>query len=117
MAAMDVQRLQLLLQTSPSRLAEESQQRRQLQADLEQAQAALWEGRADPVRQQLKQLQWELRGTHAAVRALEQQVASAQAKLRSEQQCSRWLTTELDAEKQRYQALQLHHLCSRSPEL
>ena len=39
-----------------------------------QAQAALWEGRADPVRQQLKQLQWELRGTHAAVRALEQQV-------------------------------------------
>lgn len=39
-----------------------------------QAQAALWEERADPVRQQLKQLQWELRGTHAAVRALEQQV-------------------------------------------
>ena len=39
-----------------------------------QVQAALWEERADPVRQQLKQLQWELRGTHAAVRALEQQV-------------------------------------------
>ena len=39
-----------------------------------QAQAALWEERADPVRQQLKQLQWELRGTHAAVRALERQV-------------------------------------------
>ena len=42
-----------------------------------QAQAALWDERADPVRQQLKQLQWELRGTHAAVRALEQQVRDA----------------------------------------
>ena len=36
MAAMDVQRLQQQLQTSQSRLAEESQQRRQLQAELEQ---------------------------------------------------------------------------------
>ena len=44
MAAMDVQRLQLLLQTSPSRLAEESQQRRQLQADLEQVRAVCCPG-------------------------------------------------------------------------
>ena len=36
MAAMDVQRLQQQLQTSQSRLAEESLQRRQLQAELEQ---------------------------------------------------------------------------------
>ena len=39
MAAMDVQRLQQQLQTSQSRLAEESLQRRQLQAELEQVRA------------------------------------------------------------------------------
>ena len=39
MAAMDVQRLQQQLQTSQSRLAEESLQRRQLQAELEQVAA------------------------------------------------------------------------------
>ena len=44
------------------------------------------------------------------------QSASAQAELRSEQQRSSWLQTELDAEKRRYQALQLHHLRPRSPE-
>ncbi len=44
------------------------------------------------------------------------QVASAQAELHSEQQRSRWLETELDAEKQQYQALQLHHLRPKSPE-
>ena len=39
MAAMDVQRLQQQLQTAQSRLAEEGQQRRQLQAELEQVRA------------------------------------------------------------------------------
>ena len=39
MAAMDVQRLQQQLQALQSRLTEESQQRRQLQAELEQVRA------------------------------------------------------------------------------
>ena len=44
------------------------------------------------------------------------QVASAQAELRSQHQRSQRLETELEAEKQRYQALQLHHLRPRSPD-
>ena len=44
------------------------------------------------------------------------QVASAQAKLRPEQQRSNQLESELDAERQRHQALQLHHLRPRSPD-
>ena len=44
------------------------------------------------------------------------QVASAQAELRSEQQRSNRFESELEVEKQRYQALQLHHLRPRSPD-
>ena len=82
MAAMDVQRLQQQLQTSQSKLAEESQQRKQLQAELEQVRAlsaALELGSCLGMRLQAQRMQASKRGRcscHVATRLCQQSTGS-----------------------------------------
>ncbi|KAK9811316.1 hypothetical protein WJX72_001674 [[Myrmecia] bisecta] len=82
-----------------SQLQQERDLRTSMEQELQHVKAALEAELAHPARQQSRELQWELRGAHSAIRALERQVAAAQVDAKAESE--RRMRLEKQAESER----------------